>query len=57
MIFAGRAALLALAAALAACSLIPQPAPRRPGENPMITNPEGTVDTTHGAVGAQTSPR
>jgi hypothetical protein len=55
-----RASILAmLAAALGACSVIQmsQPAPRQPGDNPLITNPEGTVDTTHGAVGAQTSPR
>jgi hypothetical protein len=51
------AAVLALSAALAGCGLIPPPNSNRPGENPLITNPEGTVDTTHGAVGAQTAPR
>jgi len=50
------AAVLALAAALAGCSLFPKPVPSKPGENPLAPFPDGTVDTTHGAQGAQTSP-
>jgi hypothetical protein len=50
------AAVLALAAALAGCSLFPAPPPPKPGENPLAPFPDGTVDTTHGAQGAQTSP-
>jgi hypothetical protein len=44
--------LAVLAAALSACAYNP-PA----GGSPLITAPYGTIDTTHGAVGAQTSPR
>ena len=51
---AALAALVLGATALAGCAW---PHPPGPGENPLITDPDGTVDTTHGAVGAQTSPR
>ena len=49
--------LIALTAVLAGCAMTPAPRTAGDGGNPLITNPEGTVDTTHGAVGAQTSPR
>jgi hypothetical protein len=51
------AAVLAFAVALAGCSLFPTPQPPKPGENPLAPFPDGTADTTHGAVGTQTSPR
>jgi hypothetical protein len=59
MTFARTAAVLALSAMLAGCSIWRSPPPQsgRAGDNPLITNPEGTVDTTHGAEGAQTTPR
>jgi hypothetical protein len=44
-------AAVGLAAALAGCAYRPI------GPHPLITDPAGTVDTTHGAVGAQTTPR
>jgi hypothetical protein len=49
----GRAglALVAVAAVLAACAYRPPPGP-----NKLITNPDGTVDTTHGVKGSQTAP-
>jgi hypothetical protein len=43
------AAVLALAAT-AACAYRPT------GEHPLAPYPDGTADTTHGAVGVQTSP-
>jgi hypothetical protein len=49
------AAALALAAALAGCN--PPLPPPTPGVNSLAPFPDGTVDTTHGAEGAQTSPR
>jgi hypothetical protein len=55
MILARSAAVLALAAALAGCN--PPLPPPPPGVNVLAPYPEGTVDTTHGAEGAQTSPR
>jgi hypothetical protein len=50
------AVVLAFAAALAGCSMIPPPDPLQPGQNPLAPYPDGTADTTHGAQGAQTSP-
>jgi hypothetical protein len=50
------AVVLAFAAALAGCSLFPTPQPLKPGEDRLAPFPDGTVDTTHGAAGAQTSP-
>ncbi len=47
LIAAALAALL-----LAACAYRPPAGPDK-----LITNPDGTVDTTHGAKGSQTSPR
>jgi hypothetical protein len=49
------AALLA-GLALAGCGVFhPFGQPGGPGS--LITNPDGTVDTTHGAKGTQTTPR
>jgi hypothetical protein len=50
------AAVLALAASVAGCSLFPAPPPAKPGENPLAPFPDGTADTTHGAEGSQSSP-
>ena len=55
MVPARCAAVLAFAALLAACH--PPLAPPQAGVNPLAPFPNGTVDTTHGAEGAQTSPR
>jgi hypothetical protein len=50
---AAAVAAAALAAGLAACTeLCREP----PGANRLITNPAGTVDTTHGVEGAQNTP-
>jgi hypothetical protein len=53
MILARCAAALAAAAALAGCSLTPLP--QHPTK--LAPFPDGTADTTHGAVGVQTSPQ
>ena len=52
-----RSSSIAIVAALAAgllCACAYRPPP---GPDPLITNPQGTVDTTHGPNGAQTTPR
>jgi len=48
------ATLSVFALALGACAY--RPPPSEPGVNPLAPYPEGTVDTTHGAKGSQTSP-
>jgi hypothetical protein len=47
-----RCLLVAILAALLGCAYRPPP-----GLDPLAPYPAGTVDTTHGAEGAQTSPR
>jgi hypothetical protein len=53
---AGAAAALLASLALAGCGVFhPFGQPGGPGS--LITKPDGTVDTTHGAKGSQTTPR
>jgi hypothetical protein len=50
------AAALLAALALAGCGAL-HPFGQPGGPRSLITDPDGTVDTTHGAKGVQTSPR